>query len=107
MNTQRSCTTQTVSDLITRSLAIAQKVCHIKENNGSSIEILTRKKGTIQLYGQNDTSNCKWLLQDRSTKRDRENLASLILIPSSNNHASLQHVLDINNKHSFCSSTRV
>jgi len=99
MNT-RSCTTQIVSDLITRSLAIAQKVCHSKENNGSSIEILTWKKGTIQLYGQNYTSNCKWLLQDRSTKRDRENLASLILIPSSKNHASLQHVLDINNKHS-------
>ena len=52
MNTQRSCTTQTVSDLITRSLAIAQKVCHSKENNGGSIEILTWKKGTIQLMGK-------------------------------------------------------
>ena len=47
------------------------------------------------------TSNCKWLSQNRSTKGNGENLASFILVPSSNYHASLQHVLDIDNKYSL------
>uniref|UniRef100_A0A0A9HB78 Uncharacterized protein n=1 Tax=Arundo donax TaxID=35708 RepID=A0A0A9HB78_ARUDO len=44
------------------------------------------------------TSNCIRLPQNRSTKGGRENFTSLISIPSSNYHASLQHVLDIAKK---------
>ena len=47
------------------------------------------------------TSNCKWLSQNRSTKGNGENLASFILVPSSNYHASLQHVLEVDNKYSL------
>jgi hypothetical protein len=52
MITQISCTTQAVSDLITISLARAQKICYSQEDNGSGIEILLERKEQCNFMGK-------------------------------------------------------